>query len=86
MEKGSGEKQKYSSKQHSCKTCEKSFRDKSALTIHESVHTGEKPYRCKICEKTFARNSDLSKHKKIHTGVKPINAIFVKRLLLKIVI
>ena len=43
MEGESGEKQKSNSKEHSCKTCGKSFKNKSRLAYHERVHTGEMP-------------------------------------------
>ena len=52
-----GEKQKYNSKEYSCKTCGKSFPAKSKLIIHNWVHTEEKPYRCEICDQTHKEHS-----------------------------
>ncbi|XP_049756402.1 zinc finger protein 132-like isoform X1 [Elephas maximus indicus] len=46
------------------------FLEKSTLTTHRKVHTGETSHVCKDCGKAFNNLSTLSTHQKVHTEMK----------------
>ena len=50
----------------SCDQCGKSFRKKSKLADHASVHAGFKPYQCKLCQKAFSMEENLKTHMTNH--------------------
>nr|XP_033819087.1 zinc finger protein 391-like isoform X4 [Geotrypetes seraphini] len=55
-----------------CSECDKSFKRKSNLQLHEmNRHTGDKPFKCSECDKCFSQKSNLQQHKMAHTGLRP---------------
>lgn len=57
---------KIATKYINCKYCRRSFRHISAYTVHQRIHTAEKPYRCEFCGKNFAQLSKLKSHRNVH--------------------
>jgi len=57
-----------SERKHVCETCGKAFSQKTSLTQHRYVHTGEKPYACEIfgCWKRFSSQSSRIAHIRSH--------------------
>ncbi|XP_018399863.1 PREDICTED: zinc finger protein 808-like [Cyphomyrmex costatus] len=47
---------------YKCGTCNKEFKDKAQLHIHERTHNGEKPYQCEFCEDKFRIKVHLTSH------------------------
>lgn len=60
-----------SSGRYSCNLCDKKFVQRSSLTTHFRIHSGERPYKCADCPGSFSDFSTFTKHKRTHTGDKP---------------
>lgn len=54
-----------------CDICGRSYKSKSALSIHIGIHSGKSPHECHICGKQFTQRGALVRHMPIHTGEKP---------------
>lgn len=50
----------------SCKHCDRQFKHKFNLKIHEAVHTGDKPLACEQCGAAFVMRNRLKQHMKTH--------------------
>ncbi|CAG0885422.1 unnamed protein product [Cyprideis torosa] len=60
-------------REHKCKICGKSFRQRYQLTNHNKIiHEGKKPHSCDICQEGFTKAEYLRAHlKKVHEVVAP---------------
>lgn len=55
----------------SCSICSKVLPCKSQLTVHERVHTGERPFSCLDCGHSTNTKNELKNHMRVHTGEQP---------------
>lgn len=54
-----------------CDICGKSYKTKSALSLHINVHTQKNAHECNICGRGFTQRGALVRHMPMHTGEKP---------------
>ena len=56
-------------KQYKCQICKKTFKQKSGLRRHETIHNRKKTFECRMCNKTFTFKGELRNHMAIDHDV-----------------
>jgi uncharacterized Zn-finger protein len=41
------------------------------VSVHERIHTGDKPYQCSFCDYRANQRGNMRTHERRHTGEKP---------------
>ncbi|XP_006861358.1 PREDICTED: zinc finger protein 467 [Chrysochloris asiatica] len=54
-----------------CGECERRFRDRLTLRLHQRLHRGEGPRACSDCGRSFAQRAHLLLHQRSHRGERP---------------
>jgi len=64
---------------HKCRTCHRSFIEKSHLVRHERIHLEEKPFKCQNCDYASSRRDKLKEHIIKHHNNQGNNTKLLKR-------
>ena len=56
-------------RQYKCQICKKTFKLKSGLRRHETIHNRKKTFECSICNMTFTFKGELKNHMAIDHDV-----------------
>lgn len=58
------------SRPYSCNFCQKAFKTKPHLKIHQIVHSESYQYKCDVCQKAFKSKQALRIHQTVHSSVR----------------
>lgn len=59
--------------------CKKTFRQRSALKMHEKIHKNPNQFECSECGRGFTQKQALQRHTRSHKGLKPFKCKYCGR-------